>query len=157
MIRPPLFEWRAQEYHLNEKSADWYWALGILAAAVAVASVLFGNVLFAILILVGSGTVALVSKKSAKEHSFALTEQGVVVNRSMWPYESVISFSMIEYLDETMPPFLSIKTNSILVPHLLIPLENVDADQVYEFLSAHLHEEEHKPNVSDHLIALLRI
>ena len=157
MNRAPLFEWVAPEYKTTEKSTDWYWALGILAVAIAVAAILFGNTLFGVLVIVGALAIGLVSKKEAKEHRFALTDEGIVVNRSMWPYESVISFSMVENMDESMPPFLSVKTTSILAPHLLIPVENVDADAVYEFLSGHLTEEDHKPTMGDHLIELLRI
>lgn len=157
MPRPVLFEWNAPEYHLQEKSTDWYWALGILAFAIAIASILFGNILLAVLVICGATTIGLVAKKRAKEHHFALTEEGIVIDNDMWPYDSVISFSMIEYLDETLPPFLSVKTRSILVPHLSIPVEGVDVDAVYEFLSAHLVEEDHKITPAEYIIELFRI
>ena len=35
MPRSALFEWEGREYDHNPKSADWYWALGIIAVAVA--------------------------------------------------------------------------------------------------------------------------
>ncbi len=152
-----LFEWQAPEYHITEKSTDWYWALGIIAAAIAVAAILFGNVLLAVLVICAAGSIAAVASKRAHEHRFALTENGIVVDNSLWPYDSVISFSMIEYIDETLPPFLSVQTRSILVPHLSIPVQGVDVDAVYAFLSSHLDEDEHKPAVSDYVIELFRI
>ncbi len=155
--RAALFEWHAPEYHVTEKSTDWYWALGIIAIAIAVAAILFSNVLLAVMVLVGAGAIALVANRPAREHRFALTEEGVVVDNDEWPYDSIISFSMIEYLDETLPPFLSIKTRSILVPHLSIPVEDVDVDEVYAFLSAHLVEEDHKITPTEYLIELFRI
>jgi len=157
MPRPALFEWRAPEYHIREKSTDWYWALGILSFAIAVASILFGNILLAIVVICGAWSIGLVAKRKPKEHFFALTEEGIMVDTDVWSYDSVISFSMIEYLDETLPPFLSVKTRSIIVPHLSIPLEGVDVDAVYAFLSAHLEEDEHKLTVAEYIIELFRI
>lgn len=153
----PLFAWRAPEYHINEKSPDWFWALGILAFAIAVAAILFGNVLLAVVVICAAGSIALVAKRKPKEHFFAITEEGIVVDNDLWPYDSVISFSMIEYLDETLPPFLSVKTRSILVPHFSIPVQGVDADEVYEFLSNNLAEEDHKMTASEYIIELFRI
>ncbi len=152
-----IFEWRAPEYRIVEKSTDWYWALGILTAAIAVAAILFGNVLLAVLVLCGAGAIAVVASKRPSEHRFALTEDGIVIDDNLWPYDSVMSFSMVEYLDETLPPFLKVTTRSILVPHLSIPLKDVDVDAVYAFMASHTDEEEHRPTVSDYVIELFRI
>ena len=47
MARPPIFEWHGKEYASEEKSADWYWAIGIGAIAIIIACVLFNNFLLA--------------------------------------------------------------------------------------------------------------
>ena len=44
-----IFEWEGTEYRFEDKSADWYWALGIIATAIAIAAVLFNNILLALL------------------------------------------------------------------------------------------------------------
>ena len=142
---------------MNEKSADWYWALGILATAIAIASVLFGNVLLAIVIIAAATAIALAGSKHPAVHRFLLTDEGLVVDQTLFLYDTIISFSVLEYLDETLPPFLSVKTKGILVPHISVPLENVDPDAVYNFLSSHLTEEAHPPTAADHLIELFRI
>ena len=43
--------WKTIEHNHQEKSSDWYWILGIIAIATAVLSIYFGNILFAIVIL----------------------------------------------------------------------------------------------------------
>src|SRR3989344_5883253 len=138
------FEWHGREYDFQEKSADWYWALGIIATAAIVASILFGNILLAIVIVAGAISLALASAKRPKVHRFALTEEGLVIDRDLFPYDIMLSFSVLEYLDSNLPPSLSIKTTSILSPHLLIPLNDVDADAAYEFVACHVTHEPHE-------------
>ena len=46
-----------REYDHNPKSADWYWVLGIIAVAGAVASILFSNYLLAALIVIAAAGV----------------------------------------------------------------------------------------------------
>ena len=43
MPRKALFEWEGREYDHNPKSTDWYWALGIIAVAAAVAAIRLGS------------------------------------------------------------------------------------------------------------------
>src|SRR3989338_6162006 len=58
MPRTALLEWEGREYDHNPKSTDWYWALGIIAVAGTVASVLFGNYLLALLIIIAAVALA---------------------------------------------------------------------------------------------------
>ena len=55
MAQDVLLEWKGREYDHNPKSADWYWALGIIAVAATVAAILFGNYLLAVLIVIAAG------------------------------------------------------------------------------------------------------
>ncbi|KKS83436.1 MAG: hypothetical protein UV60_C0041G0011 [Parcubacteria group bacterium GW2011_GWA2_43_11] len=40
-------EWTDHEYKHFEKGSEWYWALGLVSVAGAVAALIFNNVLFA--------------------------------------------------------------------------------------------------------------
>ena len=44
-------EWDAHEYEHKERNRDWFWAVGIISVSLAVVAVIFGNIIFAILIL----------------------------------------------------------------------------------------------------------
>ena len=59
MAQTVIAEWQGREYEHNPKSADWYWALGIVGVATTIASLLFGNYLFAFLILIATTVLAL--------------------------------------------------------------------------------------------------
>lgn len=156
MARRPLFEWYGTEYAFEERGSDWYWALGIISAATILTAILFGNVLLALVILVGAATVGLQAAKIRREHHFAVYEDGIAIDDDLYLYDDMRDFAILEYLDETLPPALSIKTNHILSPHLLIPINDHDPVDVYEYISQHLPEGMHEETLIERITALLR-
>lgn len=157
MNSSPVFEWEGREYRFEEKSTDWYWALGIIATAAAIASVLFGNVLLALVIGSAAAAIALTAQKSPRIHRFAIHEEGITIDENLYPYGAMLHFSVLEYADETLPPSLSIKTRRFLASHLLIPIVGHDPVDVYEYLSIHLPEGNHHESVFDRLIDLFKL
>ncbi len=157
MARTIFFEWEATEYAFEEKGADWYWALGIIALAIAVTSILFGNVILALLVFAAAGTLALAVAKRPRLHHFQVTDEGIVMDDNSYPYERILSFSILEYIDPNLPPALSIKTTHILAPHLLIPIVGPDPVELYDFLYEHLEEGRHDESLIDRVIDLLRL
>lgn len=155
MPRPAILEWEGREYDHNPKSADWYWALGIIAAAAAIASALFGNYLLAVLILVAAGALALHAAKEPPIHRFRLVEEGIVIGNELHRFERMVSFCALEDVEEEFPPMLSVKTHSLRAPHLIIPLDGVDADLVYAHFLQNVDEEMHHHTVSDLVAAWL--
>ncbi len=155
MPRTAILEWEGREYDHNPKSADWYWALGIVAVAAVVAAVLFGNYLLAVLVIVAAAALALHAAKLPPLHQFRLVEQGIVIGEELHPFERMISFSVLEDVEGELPPMLSIKTESWLSPHLVIPLQGVDADVVYAYFLQHVDEGEHPHTFTDLVAAWL--
>ena len=155
MARDAIAEWEGREYDHNPKSADWYWALGIIAVAGGVASILFGNYLLAALIVIAAVALALNAAKEPPVHRFRLVEQGIVIGEELHPFERMISFTVLEDIEDEFPPMLSIKTESWLSPHLVIPLAGVNADAVYAYFLKHVDEDEHKHTFADLVAAWL--
>jgi len=149
MAQDVILEWKGREYDHNPKSSDWYWSLGIIAVAGTVASVLFGNYLFAILIVIAAVAFALHASKQSPLHSFRLVEQGIIIGEEIHLFERMVSFSVLEDVKGELSPMLSIKTESWFSPHLIIPLEGVDADVVYEYFLHHVDEDEHRHTFVD--------
>jgi hypothetical protein len=144
-----IFEWEGLEYDHEPKSADWYWAVGIIATAATIAAILFADYLLALLVIVAAITVTLHATKLPSTHRFALTDHGLVIGTDLHRYETMRSFSILEHIDGTEPPFLSIKTESWISPHLVIPLKGVDAEGVYAYLLDHVDESEHHHTLTD--------
>ena len=150
-----IAEWKGREYDHEPKSADWYWALGIIAAAAAIASALFGNYLFALLIIIAASALALHAAKEPPLHRFALVEQGLMIGEELHPFERMVSFSVYESIEGDLPPRLSIKNDTWFSPHLIIPLAQVDVDAVYEYFLERVEEREHPHTIVDLVAAWL--
>ncbi len=136
--------WMASEHRHSEKSSDWFWALGILAVAGAIIALLFANVLFALLITVAATTLALLVAQPAQEISFSVTERGVLVNDTLYPYQLLKAF----YIDEETEhgTLLIIDARRMLMPHLIIPLPAEYIEPVRTLIANFLPEEElHEP------------
>jgi hypothetical protein len=155
MPRSTLLEWEGREYDHNPKSSDWYWALGIIAVAGTIAAVLFGNYLLALLVIIAAAALALHAAKEPPLHRFRLVEQGIMIGDELHPFERMISFSILEDIEGELPPVISIKNESWLSPHLVIPLAGVDADMIYTYFLQHVDESEHEHSFIDLVAAWL--
>lgn len=156
MPRDAIFSWEGHEYSFEERGADWYWALGIVTIAVVLTCILLSNILLALVVVAGAGAVALQASKHRRVHRFSIYEVGIAIDNELYKYEDMRDFAILEYLDPSYPPALSIKTNHIFSPHLLIPIHKYDPEDVYEYIANHLPEGEHEETPVDRLIAFLR-
>jgi hypothetical protein len=155
MARTVLLEWEGREYDHNPKSADWYWTLGIIAVATVVAALLFGNYLLAVLIIIAAAALGLHAMQHPPLHRFQLVEEGIVIGEDLHPFLRMTSFSVLEDVEGEYPPMLSIKTESWLSPHLIVPLRHEDADRVYSYFLERVDEEAHHHTFVDLVAAWL--
>lgn len=157
MAQSPVYEWHAKEYSSEEKSGDWFWALGIVALALIIVSVLFGNILLALVVLAAAIAVALQAARRPRIHRFAIVDIGILVDNHLFRYDDMLHFSVLEYIDESLPPALSIKTKHFLAPHLLIPIVDHDPIEIYEYMTQHLEEGKHDESPIDRLIEMIQL
>ncbi len=126
--------WSAYEHERIERSGDWFWALGIIAACAALVSILFHDVLFAILIVLAATTLALHARTQPEPVEFELSHRGIRTGDTMHRYEEIISFWVEDRGIER--PLLLVDTTKFMAPNLIIPLEGVDPHDVREYLQA---------------------
>ncbi len=157
MPREPLFSWEGKEYAFDGHGPDWYWALGIITLAAVLAAILFSNILLGLVILAASASVALQAAKHKKTHRFAVYETGIAIDDNLYLYKDMRDFGILEYVDPSLPPALSIKTNHILAPHLLIPIHGYDPELIYAYISNHLPEGAHEETPFDRMTTFLRL
>lgn len=156
MAREALFSWEGQEYSFEEHGADWYWALGIITIAAVLVAILFSNILLALVIVAGAFAIGIQAARHRRTHRFAIYGDGVAVDDSLFLYKDMRDFAILEYLDPALPPALSIKTNHILAPHLLIPIHDYNPDDIYFYISNHLPEGMHEETLLDRISSFLR-
>jgi len=131
--------WKAEEYAHRRKSPDWFWALGIIALAGGAAAVLVGNILFAVLIAIGTSVIIIYAARAPSIVTVTLTEKGVIVNNRLYPFTSIEYFSISHDSD---PPSLILQLKNIMVPKVSILIRGVHHASVAEFLSEYLEEQE---------------
>ncbi len=137
--------WQAYEYHHREKSNDWFWALGIIAVGGIVAAIFLHNLLFALLILVASVAIGLFAAREPDLVTFAITRRGIRIDDDLYPYQNLDGF-WIEDISEAHVPKLLLKSKKVLMPMIVIPIEEVEPEDVYAALLYFLPEEElHEP------------
>ncbi|OGG79742.1 hypothetical protein A3A39_04425 [Candidatus Kaiserbacteria bacterium RIFCSPLOWO2_01_FULL_54_13] len=142
--------WRAYEHEHVERSRDWYWALGIFAASTALISVLFGNFLFGILILIAAATLGLLAQSPPPLVEFEISDRGIRVGGVMHRYEEIISFWVEDH--DADPPILLVDTIKWLSPNLVIPLRDVDPKLVRAFLTERADEVPMKEPIWHHIL-----
>lgn len=128
---PRSLRWSAYEHEHIERGSDWFWALGIIAVCAALTSILFSNILFALVILIAAGTIALIARHPPELHEFEISEKGIHTGPTLHPYENIISFWVETEIGE---PTLLVDTIAFMAPNLVIPLGEADPDEIRTYL-----------------------
>jgi len=150
--RPIL--WEAEEYPYYRKSSDWYWAVGIITAGFFAVAIIVGNLLFGAFILLGGFTLALYGARRPQTVSFSISPKGVHVGDTIYPYESIKSFWI--FYDPPHVKELSIESHKFIMPHIRIPLGNVNPANMRSYLQQFLPEEQQEEALTDSLARYFR-
>lgn len=147
-------EWDAFEYNHRKRSIDWYWGLAVGALAISILSVLLGNSIFAILILIIALVVGLHSREQPPLLHFEINNRGIIANKRLYPYESLESFWVEDR--EARGVKVLVKSKKLLVPLIVMPVESsIIPDTIRAYLREHMHEEEHAESIFHYLMEYL--
>ncbi len=146
--------WEAAEHEFRERTADWFWTLGIITVSGALTSLILGNFIFSVVILLSGFALFLFGTRKPSVHRFELSERGIRIGVKLYPYLTLRSF-WVEDQHAHLKPKLLIKSKKPFVPHLVIPLGDFDPLRVREHLLQHLEEEEQREPLAHHLFEWL--
>lgn len=133
--------WSAYEHEHVERGADWYWALGIVAVCVALTSILFHDVLFAVLIMLAAGTIALLSRTPPEESHFEISDKGIRIDDTLHRFDEILAFWVEDdHHDRHGRPLLLVDTTKFLSPNLVIPIEHIESGLVRAFMKERVEE-----------------
>ena len=145
--------WEATEHHHVEKGSDWYWALGIIAVVGATVSIIFGNILFAIVIALGAVVMAIVSLREPTVIPFELTPRGMRIDDRLYRYATLESFCIDG--DAPRGPQLLLKSTGMLSTLLVIPLPEEAVEEIDDILAERLPEEHMEESLAHRLLEFL--
>jgi len=132
--------WKAPEYMHTEKSVDWYWIVGIISVTLAGISILLGNLVFGILIIVGVFTLVLYSVRKPGIVHVEILPTAIRVNDMLYPYINLESFWVEE---KELAPRILFKTRKKVAPYVVILIGDANPHDIREELLLHLPEIKH--------------
>jgi len=144
--------WEAPEHRHIEKTTDWYWALGIVAIAGALASIMFNNILFGVVILLGAATMVLVARRHPKMLAYEVSARGIRIGEELHPFTSLEAYAIHEDLPEG--PQLIVKSKHMFTQLLILPLPEEYVDDIESILSIRISEEPLVEPLSHRLLEL---
>lgn len=154
MANSKKITWEALDHIKEENSSDWFWIVGIIATGVAVLSIYFGNILFAILVLIATFAIFTQSHREPNMVNFEVNRQGVVVKNTLYPYVTLESYNVIDE-DGWDRDRILLKSKKLFMPMIVIPLgEFVDVDEVREYLLEYLDEEALEESVFEKIMII---
>jgi hypothetical protein len=146
--------WQVETHEHRQRSTDWYWGLGLGAVAAAGISLFFGNILFALIIVIGMGSIATLVARGPREHGVRVDSRGVSVDGTLYRFASIQSF-WIQPEDEAHEARLLVTTNGIFSPQLVIPLGHMTrAQNIRAFMRRYAPEVEQEAHLGEHLAEL---
>lgn len=139
--QPFRIEWDAHEYEHKERSTDWFWAVGIIAVSLSIASVIFGNIIFGLLVLVGAFTLLLFASRPPSNLHVVVDEKGITRGKIRYPYTTLESF----WIDtEHSHPKIILRSQKMFMPLIIVPLgDNTNVEELHENILQFLPEEFH--------------
>jgi hypothetical protein len=154
MKKPSSLHWEAFEYEPRNRSNDWFWAVGIITVAIAVTAIIFNNVLFGLVVILGGFVLSLYAARPPHKFDVVIDDLGIRVDKVFYPYRTLESFWVEEH--HHIPKIL-IKSQRLVMPFIGIPLdvEEVSPEEINSFLSQHLPEIFHGETIFEKLIERL--
>lgn len=132
-------EWDAHVYEHKERSSDWFWAVGIVVASLAIAAIVLGNIIFGLLIIVSSFALSLFINRPPEIIHMIIDENGVTRANIRYPYDTLHSF----WVDEIHPhKKIILRSQKMFMPLIIVPLGNdTDPEKLQELLLKKLPEQ----------------
>jgi hypothetical protein len=136
--------WHALEYKKKEKTADWYWAVGIISICIVGIAIFLHDALFAVFVILAVITLLIFSHREPKVMEIELGERGLKVDKENYHYTTLEAF-WIDISDEREPKII-LRSKKAMMPLIVIPIEEYNHEDIRNFLLEKLTEKEmHEP------------
>jgi hypothetical protein len=126
-------EWLAPEHEEKEHSNDWFWALGVIVVCSSVASVIYANYFFAVLIVLGGLMLGFFANQKPLMVTHELGEKGLKIGTRLYLYTNIKAF----YVRTETEPALLIHSDRLFMPIISIPISEDIAPEIKSILLDH--------------------
>ncbi|MDP3727160.1 MAG: hypothetical protein Q8R35_00805 [bacterium] len=146
-LPPSIMEWEAPEFDPEAAGSALQLLAGALLIIGGIAAAFFRNFLFALLLAISGGLMIGHAFRIPREIRFALTGRGIRVGNRLYEYESLESFWI--FYDPPLFRELSLRSRRTVMPHVRIPLGELDPLRLREILLRFLPEAEQELSLAD--------
>jgi hypothetical protein len=151
---PVAITWETPEHKHHERSRDWYWALGLGAAALFGLGIYLHDALFAVLVAIATFGVLILALRKPSIITVDITSRGIKMHNQLYPYVTLDSFWLTP--TETDRKII-IRSRKKLMTWIVIPVpDHADEHIIREYLLQHMREEEHPIPLVDAIMDRLR-
>lgn len=146
---PSKIKWSSLEHEFHEKNPEWYWALGIITAALVLAAVILHNFLFAVFAVLAGFSVGLYGTRRPRMIQHEINSGGVSSGNKSFNYENIDHF-WINY-EPPAKKELILESKKTFSTHTVILLGNADPEQIRRYLLQYLKEKK----IEESLVAVI--
>ncbi len=133
-------EWDTLEHSYTEKSNDWYASAILIAGALIAVEFLMSNFLLVTLTFIATITFLLTAARKPEIIHVAIQKNGIRVGNTLYPYQSLDGFAIIDYTPERR---LLLESNRAIMPLIAIHLaDEIDTEELHEELAQYVPEKE---------------
>ena len=129
--------WSALEYEEKERSQDWFWALGIIVVTGSIASIIFENYFFALLLIIAGLLLGFFALKKPDIVTYELNSKGLQIHNRLYPYESIKAFWIQADFTpgSNVKPLFFVHSERAIMPVLTIPISMEIAEDIHSIMS----------------------
>lgn len=144
MEETTALSWSVPEYTARHHSNDWYWGIGLGTLVIVVLAIVYGNILFGALLIIGIGSLLYFTARPPQISTITLGARGLRLNDTLFLYSKLKSFWIEEEnaIPEGHDRHLLIMTDRRVMPLLAIPIGDVPPEEIKARLLPHVQEEE---------------
>ncbi len=136
-----VFEWEAPEFRHYPKNPAWYITLFIIMVLLVVYQVVQQDFFGAVSLVIIGALIVFFAKQKPNLVVMEISDQGVHINKDLIPYNRIRNFWI---LDDGVHKTLNFETTAYLNHILTVELEDIDSDELRDFLVDIL-PEHHEP------------
>ncbi|MFA6601458.1 MAG: hypothetical protein WCT02_01165 [Candidatus Paceibacterota bacterium] len=152
MATEPLIAWQAPQHLHVDKKPDWYWTVGIITLALAAVSIILGNIITGIFIVVAAVALVLHAAHEPEIVYHEINDRGILAGHVFYPFLSLESFWIPH---DQFPSKIMLKSRKLFMPYINILIDEVDQEEVREVLLRYIAETEHHDHFIVHLLQRL--
>jgi len=131
--------WSFPRFVRHERGRWWYLIAGLIIIGLLTYALLSRNFLFALIIILGTGVFLILERRELDEATLAITEDGIVLDNVLWPYEDLRNFWLV-YEPPTVKT-LYINPRNALRGRMSIPIQDQNPVAIRQALLTYLPED----------------